>query len=362
MDVHSKEPDVPFLSVVIPVYKVELYLRECLDSVLQQGGVDLEVILVDDGSPDGCPAICDEYAAKDSRVRVLHKQNGGLAAARKSGVHLATGRYIGFVDGDDWIEPTMYATLCGEAEETGADMVGCNFFLSFPDRQVARKQQATSGRYDEERLRDDLRKIMLKRGRHGEYGLFPSVWCKVFERELLERTLADVPDRVHYGEDLACTIPFLMRATKVSLLDDPLYHYRQHSGQSVQDRSSSRRVESLSLWVDHVRRVTQVEEVEVMLAQIDHYAQLELEGILAALFRDKLSWSYRADVARELAGSATLRDVASRTHVGPLPMDTRASLWFLRLGFWPGMLAIVGVASSLKRGLRVAKRLIKLGR
>ena len=93
----------PLISVIVPVYGVEAYLNQCIDSILAQTHKNLEIILVDDGSPDRCPTICDEYARKDSRVRVIHKKNGGLSDARNAGLEIATGEYIGFVDSDDWI-------------------------------------------------------------------------------------------------------------------------------------------------------------------------------------------------------------------------------------------------------------------
>ena len=101
----------PLISVIVPVYKVEPYLKKCVDSILGQTYRNLEVILVDDGSPDNCPAICDAYAAQDKRVRVIHKENGGLSDARNAGLDVATGDYIGFVDSDDWIEADMFEYL-----------------------------------------------------------------------------------------------------------------------------------------------------------------------------------------------------------------------------------------------------------
>ena len=110
------------ISIIIPVYKTEPYLRKCVDSVLAQTYTNLEVILVDDGSPDDCGKICDEYAAKDSRVKVIHKENGGLSSARNCGLDVATGKYIGFVDSDDWIDPDMYETLLGLLLRYDADI------------------------------------------------------------------------------------------------------------------------------------------------------------------------------------------------------------------------------------------------
>ena len=115
------------ISVIIPIYKVEKYLCQCVDSVLRQTYSDLEIILIDDGSPDGCPDICDRYASNDKRIRVVHKKNGGLSDARNAGLDIATGEYIGFVDSDDWISPTMYEELISAAIKYDADISCCGY-------------------------------------------------------------------------------------------------------------------------------------------------------------------------------------------------------------------------------------------
>ena len=120
---------MPLFSIIIPVYNVEKYLNKCVDSVLNQTFTDFEVILVDDGSPDNCPAICDSYAEKDKRVRVIHKQNGGLICARKSGLEAARGDYIGFVDSDDWIEENMYELFADMIKKYSPDMVLSDFYF-----------------------------------------------------------------------------------------------------------------------------------------------------------------------------------------------------------------------------------------
>ena len=116
---------MPELSIIVPVYKVEKYLPKCLDSILAQTFTDFELILIDDGSPDRCGDICDEYAAKDDRLIVIHQENKGVSAARNAGLDIARGEYIGFVDSDDWIEPEMYETMLATAKESEAEIVAC---------------------------------------------------------------------------------------------------------------------------------------------------------------------------------------------------------------------------------------------
>lgn len=115
------------VSVIVPIYKVEKYLRQCLDSIINQTYKNLEIILVDDGSPDNCPKICDEYARKDDRIKVIHKENGGLSSARNAGLDICKGEYISFIDSDDYIDSHFFSSLVSKAQSENADIVQCDF-------------------------------------------------------------------------------------------------------------------------------------------------------------------------------------------------------------------------------------------
>lgn len=143
---------MPELSIIVPVYKVELYLRRCIDSILAQTFRDFELILIDDGSPDNCGAICDEYAAKDSRIIVIHQENQGVSAARNAGLDIACGTYLGFVDSDDWIEPEMYETMINTAKEKQVDVVVCGIAYRADDGQYIRSDLIGNKRCSNEEL------------------------------------------------------------------------------------------------------------------------------------------------------------------------------------------------------------------
>ena len=117
---------MPKISIIVPVYNVEQYLAECIESIKDQSLTDIEIILVDDGSPDNSGAICDDYALKDDRIKVIHKKNGGLSSARNAGLEVAIGEYIGFVDSDDWVDGEMYEVLYKNAVENQAEIAACN--------------------------------------------------------------------------------------------------------------------------------------------------------------------------------------------------------------------------------------------
>ena len=132
------------ISIIVPVYKVEKYLDKCVNSIVGQTYKNLEIILVDDGSPDNCPAMCDEWAQKDSRIKVIHKKNGGLSSARNAGLDACTGDYIGFVDSDDWIEPDMYEYLLNIGMKNNADVSRCEFVIEAENSDITVDSQNDS--------------------------------------------------------------------------------------------------------------------------------------------------------------------------------------------------------------------------
>ncbi len=130
------------ISVFVPVYRVENYLEKCLDSITGQTYTDLEILLIDDGSPDRCGEICDRYADVDHRIQVFHTENHGLSSARNLGLEHAKGEYIGFVDSDDWIEPDMFARLLAAIEDNNADIAVCGRVMEYPDKKEVISPQA----------------------------------------------------------------------------------------------------------------------------------------------------------------------------------------------------------------------------
>ena len=206
--------DNPKISVIVPVYKVESYLRKCLDSIVGQTYKNLEIVLVDDGSPDGCGAICDEYAARDRRIRVIHQENGGLSVARNAGLRIASGEYLGFVDSDDWIEPEMYGYLLGRAVEHDADIAVCGqvehwrrrCFCRNWDREYVFDQASAM----EALLRNDV--------------MQNHVWDKLWKRELFDGIR--FPEGRTY-EDIAILHRLFERAERVVCVPQAFYHYVQ---------------------------------------------------------------------------------------------------------------------------------------
>ena len=227
------------ISVIVPIYNVSAYLCQCVDSILGQNHTKLEIILVDDGSTDSCPQICDEYKRKDSRIKVIHKKNGGLVSARKAGLQAATGQYIGYVDGDDWIEPDMYEQMYQKMLEQQVDIVMCGRYEDTGNRCEKVYHGIPEGHYDKEDMLESVYPRMIVNKDFFEWGLFPSVWDKLYKRECLEKYQMIVDDGLTMGEDAACTYPCILNAESIYVLHTCLYHYRQSANSMVRQCDSA---------------------------------------------------------------------------------------------------------------------------
>lgn len=191
------------ISVIIPVYNAEKYLKRCVDSVREQSYGNLEIILVDDGSPDGCPQMCDTFAAEDDRIKVIHKENAGVAAARNTGLDAAEGEYLAFVDSDDYIEPVMYAEMMKQAERFSCDFVMCDCIKEFPDYSELYTHDIRQGYYDKNQLQNEYYPHLLMM-ETVEYPPTISNCLCLFKRDLLSRDgkeLRYVPG-IRFSEDL----------------------------------------------------------------------------------------------------------------------------------------------------------------
>lgn len=208
------------ISIIVPIYNVEKYLRKCINSIIDQSYSKIEVILVDDGSTDASGNICEEFAQNDSRIKVIHKDNEGLVRARKSGLKIATGKYIGFVDGDDYIEPEMYEKLYQEISLNYADMVHMGYeslgvsFLPYMDEEVI---------INERNRTSLLEKYVL--GTKENTIIAPSVCVKLFSDEVIRKCYEQVPDECSYGEDFICLSYCFLECKKIVLRRQAYYHY-----------------------------------------------------------------------------------------------------------------------------------------
>lgn len=235
----------PLVSIIVPIYRIDRYIGICIESLIHQTYSNLEILLVNDGSDDRSPEICDLYAKKDARIRVIHKRNGGLVSARKAGLEKASGEYIGCVDGDDWLDRDFVERMLADALDNGADIVCAGFTRDLFEESVAMLNNYPVGVYRGSDL-DELKKKMLSDGPFYRLGITTYVWNKLFRREIVTEPQMRVNEDISIGEDAAVTYPAIMESSCVCVNDCVSYHYRQRED-SMLKRSASFNVEAEKL-------------------------------------------------------------------------------------------------------------------
>lgn len=213
---------MPKVSIIVPVYNVERYLPECLDSILAQTEQNWEAILVDDGSTDTSGAICDDYAAKDSRFRVIHKENGGAASAKNAGLDAAEGEYVAFIDSDDWVDPNWLEIMLSALESSGVDVVECDFTKEYRTHsEQGNAATRSAGVYSSQEYL----------GSYLDNWTCSLFWNKIFRQHLTQN--------IRFRKERRCiddefyTYKILSNACKIVLIEDALYHYRQRASSVV---------------------------------------------------------------------------------------------------------------------------------
>lgn len=255
------------ISIIVPIFNVAPYLECCIQSICQQTYRDIEIILVDDGSTDRSGEICDTYAGQDSRIKVIHKQNGGLVSARQAGLQAANGAMIGAVDGDDWVESDFFMQMYLAQKKTGADIVTSGLFADFGESSHKVKDNFAPGLYDCEQLLPRL----LYSGIFFEYGVQPHLVTKLFRREILEKNQMAVNPCICGGEDAAAVYPSVLDAGKVAITNICCYHYVQRS-ESLTHVESANEEQRLNILIEFLaNRFAEKDVADILSPQLKQY-------------------------------------------------------------------------------------------
>lgn len=237
------------ISVIVPVYNVEKYLKKCLDSIVGQTYRDLEIIVIDDGSTDGCGAICDDYADSDERIKVIHKPNGGLLAAWKTGLLAAHGEYVGFIDSDDYIDKDFYATLLSSLVDNDADLAICSFIRESEQMSKPISADIAYGIYEGDSLETykneffkfkDLTEVVR--------------WNKLFKRNMLTANLKYYDERITLGEDFGIALSYTLDCNKIVLTEYFGYHYTLRTS-SLMNKFNTQWIDNIALLMDNIQLI-----------------------------------------------------------------------------------------------------------
>lgn len=309
------------ISVIVPIYKVEKYLKRCVDSIINQTYKNLEIILVDDGSPDGCGSICDEYAEKDSRVRVIHKENGGLSDARNAGLDIAAGEYIGFVDSDDYIAPEMYEVMLGRLTETGADTAVCNC-LCTGDMDDYREQFNRSEAMKDCVLNRDaaLEKLTEKYG-----WVYVTAWNKLYKKRIFDN-IRFPKGKIHEDEFIIHRV--IGESGKIACINQRLYYYFQRRGSIMSARSINAEMDACEAFADRARYCLSIRHS----AQAVYYLDTAV-GKLMLFCREGMHGEPQR--RRYKSAQKEIRHLYRNMLFKKMPLNTRAALTLACMGEKP---------------------------
>lgn len=234
---------MPKISVIVPVYKVEHFLDRCIRSIVEQTLEEFELILVNDGSPDNCPMICDTWAEKDSRIKVVHKTNGGISDARNAGLDIATGEYIGFVDSDDYIRKDMYELLLNILDSTGADFIKSNY-ISFEEEEIPVYESADA-RITIFDTVEALENFMNQEW-SSEKPMKSTIWDGLYKKELFSNIRFP---KGKINEDTFIFPELILKAKKIVHINEAYYYYYKRPGSIVHSDINEREINSRDLWI-----------------------------------------------------------------------------------------------------------------
>ena len=280
-------------SIVIPVYKAERFLNKCIESVLNQTYSTFELILVDDGSPDNSGKICDDYAVKDSRITVIHKENGGATSARKAGVMASKGDYVICVDADDSVDLKLLAEINEIIESTGPEIVAYTFGNY--------EQKLKCGFYEGDLSYIYERMICNCDKPFYTFGVIPALWSKAFKRDLLLDSLQRVDEKIVLGEDMTVSAYAFLQAKSVYITDKPLYNYNDNDT-SITSTYNIKKSDDLKRLVLYLYNNFDVEKYKLK-EQLDVYIHLRLDDCTNVC--EQLSYKKSKEIMREACNAVS---------------------------------------------------------
>lgn len=269
---------MPEISIIVPVYQVEQYLEKCVDSILNQTFSDFELILVDDGSKDRSPEICEEYAKRDTRVKVIHKENGGLSDARNAGLEIATGKYIGFVDSDDYIAADMYEMLYQNLQTYQADMAAVEMMDIYEGRAIKKKYEQPLEVFDQKAA---IQAVLDGRA------LYAYATNKLYKKELFQTVRYPVGKTV---EDAYIIIDLLVQCQKIVVINQQKYFYLRRLDSITGQQFSKKNFDVIEAWQKNKQKVDPL------------YPDLEKNSLR------RLCWAYFYVLDKIVASNHSLKD------------------------------------------------------
>ncbi len=326
------------ISVIVPVYNVEQYLDRCVDSILAQTAEGLEIILVDDGSTDSSGALCDAYASRHEQIQVCHKKNGGLTSAWKAGLALASGKYTGFVDSDDWIDPDMYERMYAAAEREQADMTVCGLVFDFEDPRIPRREESsnfTKETYSRREL-ENLFPSLLNDGYFFGRTLQPARVTKLIRTELLRANVKYCDDCVAVGEDLQITFPVLLDTRKLCVVRNFFPYHYWINNKSITGKYDESYMDKVRLLTERLLFISRDKAVYDFESQIrNDFLSMTVLAVKNEIYRNyKAGRKAVTANVKKICEAPDVREAISLHTMDKLSASIRLYIWLMKKGHY----------------------------
>lgn len=310
----------PLVSIIIPIYKVEKYIERCINSILNQTYQNLEIILVDDGSPDGCPVICDKWSLKDNRIKVIHKKNEGLGKARNSGLDIATGEYILFVDSDDYVSEKLVETSVYAAIKENAEIV-CFGFSSIGIAGEIKKNYIPKTKkktYRHQEIKDVfLADLIAPNSKTGEVtNLIMSAWATMISNRIIQKyNWRFVSEREYISEDLYSLLQLYSYVNSVTVVSEPLYFYCENAGSLTQTYRSDRFEKIIKFYQDAIALCRELQYSDKIKERLDYSLVSNTIGTMKTLCKSKISVREKYRELKIIINNSVLQNMLNRPHI-----------------------------------------------
>ncbi len=318
-----------FFSVIVPIYNVEKYLKRCIESVLLQDFGDFELILVDDGSPDGSALICDKYQKKDSRIKVIHKQNGGLVSARQSGIKLAKGEYILNLDADDYITSDALESAYKIIKNTLADIVSFSYYSVKNYIPIEKKDDIIKeGLYNKEQMKACIYPFMLCDENMQHFMYFLS--GRIIRADIIRPIQLSVNPKISHGEDVCCVIPCYLKAQRVYVSHKGVYFYTDRDGESLSTKFNPRQITNIADTTEHLFSFSEFAQPDFE-AQISRYSAYMCFAIIA-LAAEGGHFKYIKQIKELINNSAHKKEI-KKARFKNITKKSKISVFLMQKGF-----------------------------
>ena len=321
------------ISIVVPVYNVEELLPRCVESIMAQTKENIEIILVNDGATDGSGIVCDTYAKKDQRIKVIHKPNGGLTSAWKAGAEAAQGAYLGFVDSDDWIDADMYERMWESAVKYDSDVVVCGLVFDYEDPSMEKRQEISDFQkefYDRKEL-ETVFPTLINDGRFFGRTLQPARVTKLYRRALVEKNMSLCHESVSVGEDMQLTLPALLDAKSMSVVKDFYPYHYWFNQNSMTGKFDPNYLDKIMVMEKRLKEISDLKGVFDFKPQITNdFLGLAVIGLKNGVVRNTEGQKSAIGIIKKYCDDREVQEALKTHTMNRLPMTIRMFLLLMK--------------------------------